>query len=101
MHFFRKFLHGIEWTKLYTEEGLSSHVIAKRYGTTTTTVTSALKSQGLQLRHRPADNETRNRWVQMVNDGIPVQTIAEELGVNKSTVYRALKRNGVASNSCF
>lgn len=88
--------HGIEWAKLYTEEGLSSHVIAKRYGTTTTTVTSALKSLGVQIRHQPTSEQMLSRWVQQVDAGIPVQTIADESGVSKSTVYRALKREGIS-----
>ena len=41
---------------------------------------------------RDIEESTMERVVKLVGDGLKMREIAEELGVNKSTVSRAMKR---------
>lgn len=87
--------HGLEWVKLY-EGGLSTNSIASEYGVTATTVSNALKSLGMSIRHAPTAESEIDLWIELFETGKLVQEIADERGVNKTTVYRALKKRGVS-----
>lgn len=86
--------HGKEWGKLYAD-GHSTNEIAKLYGVTATTVSSSLKRQGIEIRHKSTDEAERQIWVEMFKAGSSVPAIAKERQVEKSTIYRYLKSIGV------
>lgn len=53
---------------------------------------------GVAWTHRPIEESLRDRIERMAEDGMSKREIAEELHVNRSTVYRTLK--GVARSAC-
>ena len=86
--------HGKEWAGLYAD-GHSTIEIAQAYGVTSTTVSSSLKRQGVEIRHKPIDETERQIWVEMYKAGSKVPAIAKERQLNKSIIYRYLKSIGV------
>lgn len=86
--------HGLEWAELYNQ-GYSTNRIAEMYGVTPTTVSTSLKLQGIEIRHRPTDDLEKAAWLSMFNDGMSVPSIANARGVDKSVIYRYLKSQGI------
>lgn len=87
--------HVLEWARLY-EGGYSTNKIAEMFDTTPTTVSTSLKSQGINIRHRRTDESERSTWLSMFEDGMSVPSIAVERGVDKSIIYRYLKSQGIS-----
>lgn len=84
-----------EWVNLY-QMGISSNEIADRYGTTSTTVTSKLKSLGVQIRHVAYSQEERNKWFDLYEGGMDVPDIARREQVDKGVIYRYLGSTGIS-----
>ena len=86
---------GVEWADLYERQKLSVNSIADMYGTTPTTVSTSLKLQGVEIRHKPIDEPERQKWYEMYEQGISVPSIAKSRGVDKSVIYRHFKKRGI------
>jgi len=86
---------GVEWADLYERQKLSVNSIADMYGTTPTTVSTSLKLQGVEIRHKPTDESEQQKWLEMYEKGISVPAIAKSRGVDKSVIYRHLKKRGI------
>ncbi|EOS52896.1 HTH domain-containing protein [Adlercreutzia caecimuris] len=84
-----------EWINLY-QMGISSNEIADRYGTTSTTVTSRLKSLGIQIRHAAYSQDERNKWLELYESGMDVPDIARQEQVDKGVIYCYLGSAGIS-----
>lgn len=90
-----------QMAKLYNE-GLSSEIIGKQFGSKAQTVTKLLKKRGLEIRgpKRKLQNGDKEEMIRLyTEEGLSAPKIAEKFGVVHTLVIRYLKQAGVERRS--
>jgi hypothetical protein len=90
----------------YFKESSSMNATARKFGTTTLTISRILERRGIRIRligaSRPSDlTEHKQRILDLYNDGWSISKIRNEIGVNTNTTNytRLLKNSGVKIRS--
>jgi hypothetical protein len=89
-----------EWKDLY-QSGWSSRRIARRYNCSHSVVLKVLRKQGLtrsvaQARALQSTALARaDEIVRLYSDGLSLDQVSEQLGINRSAVYRLLSQRGL------
>lgn len=74
------------------EAGDSSLVIAADYNVSSSALIGLLRSRGVTIREQPLTSDLVQHGVALYRSGLTVQQAANELGVAKTTLYRAFKK---------
>jgi DNA-directed RNA polymerase specialized sigma24 family protein len=77
------------------EAGVSSTELRERYGLSKGSVLRLLQESGVKMRRRPLGSDQVNAVVERYRSGLTIRAVAAELGVPKTTVQDALRREGV------
>lgn len=80
--------------QLYVEHLLPCRDIGQRLGLSTFSIEQALKRRGIP-RRQPGPDMSRQQIDEMIAEGTPPATIAEQHQCSKAAVYRAMKRSGL------
>lgn len=87
------------WRDLYETQKLSITALEKRLGVSRNTIRQTLKKRGVTVRGRGGANRitldlTDDVVAEVRRDG--VMAVAKRLGVNYTTLYKRLRRQGIA-----
>lgn len=87
-----------ELKRLYLEEKLDATKIAKHFGVSTNVITSRLRKLGVKIRGSANKSPLKGKEGEVValyKRGVPSTEIAKKYGVNTTTIFTLLQREGV------
>jgi hypothetical protein len=87
--------HGIASLVAQYKAGDSLEVVAADHGISTSSARRVLLQEGVVMRLAPISDDVLKRAAEMYATGLGLLPIANELGVVKTTLMRAMKRAGV------
>ena len=81
----------------YVNAALAPHAIAKKLGVSTAEVSAALERFGIEREPDGDDPLSRESLIEAFGDGGSVKSIARTVGVDRTTVRRAMRKHGVTN----
>jgi lambda repressor-like predicted transcriptional regulator len=79
------------------ESGDEMASLAREYGANRTSISALLRKAGVEIREAPRISQIEiDQAVQLYEDGLSLERIGERLGWDHNTIYRHLKKRGVA-----